>query len=859
MKKVLLTLFSFFFVLSGAWADLPFRNHRYNGFAVLQTNSESIVFVGNSITNMHEWWEAFGNTNVLNRGVSGAVTDEMFENLESVLEGKPKKIFFMMGTNDLGTQGMNTPSYVARNVRKILNRCKKESPTTEVYVQSILPSNIGLRTLANQQAANDSIKKICGETGATYIDLWNDFIGIPNGVNTLDKLHLTAAGYRVWCKKVAPYVGSDCIYLDSSADNACSLGGAHGERCTYFGFMPVKADDILMIGDGTINGGEWHELLHSDKVKTRASGWAVPGADIATMQKMLPNIFKGRSDNAEPKEVYIQLGYSEASGKTAATTIAASYKTFVQKVREYAPNTKIYVCAVYPSNTADINTSYIVPLNTAIQTMAQSMTNVTFVPETYTELAKNGVANTDYFTGVYLYGKGYAKYSQILAKYMGDAVTATTDAEAEARLARFNARKALASAISTMEDVSIGTGVGQYTEENASALTTAIDRAYQLLANGTATTDEMSAEATSLNAALTEVLPTINLPLTSENGTEHWYQLYTPNRGSYYMTSQGVGENVLGAENTGYARTMWKFVRRTDGSYDIVNRKDASYISPASSFNTAIATSETQPSKGWTLSYSNTPGLFIISSGNVQLNQTNSPQNYLIYNWSSGQSGTDRNDTGCQFCITAAPEPTEEPLPFTEGDITISLSTGVYANPSATFNSTWTSTTTDPKLTFKTPGANNMAKNGTDIVIYTGTAKKCVYTLTVSSGYYITGYTFDFVNGSGNTSSITLTSDDVNYTTSATTQTLKKENIQTESISFTISGDNKPIVLKNFVVSLINKSYATGIAEATTVAPSSDKANNHSVYDLSRRKVSSKQQNKLTRGIYIVDGKKVIR
>ena len=57
-------------------ADLPFRNHRYDAFKVLSTNDKSIVFIGNSITNMNEWWETFSsNPNVMNRGVSGAVTD----------------------------------------------------------------------------------------------------------------------------------------------------------------------------------------------------------------------------------------------------------------------------------------------------------------------------------------------------------------------------------------------------------------------------------------------------------------------------------------------------------------------------------------------------------------------------------------------------------------------------------------------------------------------------------------------------------------------------------------------------------------------------------------------------------------
>ena len=38
-----------------AFADEAYRNHRFDSFKVLETNEESIVFIGNSITDMHCW------------------------------------------------------------------------------------------------------------------------------------------------------------------------------------------------------------------------------------------------------------------------------------------------------------------------------------------------------------------------------------------------------------------------------------------------------------------------------------------------------------------------------------------------------------------------------------------------------------------------------------------------------------------------------------------------------------------------------------------------------------------------------------------------------------------------------------
>ena len=204
-----------------AQADQAFRNHRYDGFKVLPTNGEQIVFIGNSITNMHEWCEAFGNHNVINRGTSGAVSDEVVDNLESMIAGNPKKAFIMIGTNDLGTSGINNAAHVAGNARLIIDYIQKTSPETEIYVQSILPSR--LRSLQLQQETNDSLKNICRDFEVTYIDLWDKLLSVSqNNTHTLDGLHLSATGYRIWCNTIAGYVGSSCMYPED-VHMACVL------------------------------------------------------------------------------------------------------------------------------------------------------------------------------------------------------------------------------------------------------------------------------------------------------------------------------------------------------------------------------------------------------------------------------------------------------------------------------------------------------------------------------------------------------------------------------------------------------------------------------------------------------------
>lgn len=861
MRKTLLTLCLVLAASLTAWADGPFRNHRYSALSVLQPTSESIVFLGNSITNMHEWAEAFGNPNILNRGCSGAVTDEMLANVEQVLVGHPAKIFFLMGTNDLGTAGTNTAAYVAKNVRKMLRHCQKASPTTKLYVQSILPcvSN-NIKSTDQVLAANDSIEAICKEfDGVTFIDLYDKLPGIPTYQYSKDGIHLTAAAYRIWCKAIEEYVGSKCVYPDNASDNYGGLGGVHAMRNSYFAMSPVRADDVLIIGDATMNGGEWHELLHSGAVKKRASGWGGAGTPIGTVQSMLPSIFQGRADNVAPKQIFVELGWNEANNNTDPATAIETYKTFINKVRTYAPNTPICFLAVYPTTDATKNANYVVPFNAKLDSLAKTMENVTYAPEAYTSLvdASTGAASTTLFNSYYLYGRGFARLSQVIAKYAieGSNLVGTTDAEAEAHIATWTARQALTSALYNAESVGIGAGTGQYTAENAATLLSAIDDSYKLLADNASDAD-ITARSTALASSVSAILPNINMPQASTTGAEVWYQLTTPNRGNRYLTSQGSGSALVGAETGTTASSMWKFVSRGDGTFDIVNRKDASYISPVATYNAAVSTAATQPSKGWTLSYANTPGVYIISCGTVELNQTQSHQNYAIYNWSSGQSGTDRDDKGCQFAIAIAPDPEEEPEnDFTRASFTIDSSTGSLNRGTNTFNSKWTATSTNPGLVLSTTnGANNMWYNGgTNIVAYSGSAKACTYQLATDAGYVITDYGFTFVNTTTG-ASITLTAGSESYTLSDNEQTLTVSGINAQTTTFSLSGDNKGVELRDFYVVIAKVGHENDPLTGVTSAEALQVEGAALLHDLSGRRINAPRKGQ----VYIKAGKKFI-
>ena len=822
MKRFSTILVALLCTVSTIFADLPFRNHRYDAFKVLPVNSEQIVFIGNSITNMNEWWEAFGDHNVVNRGVSGAITDEALANIEAIAAGKPKKVFMMLGTNDLGTAGICTPEHVLQNVALMVERLQAVTPTTKIYIQSLLPSGHtgsgGTRTEARLKATNEALKALCEEKEITYIDLWDDLTDVATNSNgfSYDKLHLTADAYKVWCDKVAPYVTDNEEAKSAYTDNAQSdggLGGAYGMRTTVFSKLPVDADDILIVGDEMIHGGEWHELLKSARVKGRGTAWGYPGPNVVDMQKMIPAILH---DGATPAQVFLYTGVGPVNSDTDLTTIFTNYKNTVAKILELSPTTRVTLMSLQPTTTAATNSNRVVPFNALLKEYADESTtdNVEYL-DIYTDfVTEAGVANTAYFTGNYLYGKGYVKVAQKLAAQINKVeptanITALTDEEGNAAYTRFANRTALGNAIVKVASLPEGDGVGQYTSANLADVKTQIEAAYTALANSVNATDEFTSQVEALTAATNTLLPKINQPAYSTEDTEVWYQLYTPNRGSKYLTSNGVGTGTTGTAANNYATSMWKFVERTDKSLDIINRHDNSYLAPTAAGSTQLTTSEAQPTAGWTLSHSDAPGLFIASSGTVQLHQTNDA---AIWNWGGGAN---RSDAGCQYMVSiVTSEPDEIPDPSL---MTMTLTPAQFASGTSTYtyhgNTTsggWYGklvTGTTPALTIESTdeAANNIGWSNNRPWLKAG----YTYNLTLAEGYYIVGYELTTLSTSSNYSNtFTYTTADGTATSEAqhvsTARTVAADGLSTNTVTLTVNGEatgsSYGILITNLVI-----------------------------------------------------------
>ncbi|MBR5531205.1 MAG: exo-alpha-sialidase [Bacteroidaceae bacterium] len=766
MKRFSTFIALLLFAVTAVLADGPFRNHRYDSFKVLSVTGDNIVFIGNSITDMHCWPEAFKTSTgeylpIVNRGNSGTYSTEQSDNLESYINGKPKKVFMMIGTNDIATSGgLNfSPEQVLAYVKSIVKRIHARSPQTKVYLYSILKNKTGNRVEATWLKANELTKAYASDTeNVTYIDLYDKLANVANGgAWSYDNLHLTAGAYQAWCETICEHLAEGETYTVSpvypentlTVQNRGGLSNAsHGMRATYFSCLPIKSNDVLVFGDSFIKNGEWQEFLGNRNVKNRGTGWGNSG-EISTTSGIVDATFATIEgvEKTAPKAIFLYTGTADCTGSTDIATVKTNYKALVDKIAGKAPSSKIYLMAICPRNNVNHNTR-IAELNAYMESIATG--NIRFV-DTYTPMLNGEAVNSKYvFSNDYIGGLAYVKIANLmkdalLADFPSDTYNVTSEADAETRYAQAGLRNQLTQVIARGFVAERGDAAGQYNAAKMAAFDTKVADANALLEKTNITQDEVTAFAGELNTILNGAL---SMPTNSTEGNEVWYQLYTPNRSNKYLTSNGAGAGVTGNDKHNYATGMWKFVARQDGKVDIINRNDNSYLAPTAAYNNQITTSATQPTNGWTLSYANTPGLFIISSGTVQLNQTTDAHNFKVYNWSAGQSGTDRGDAGGQYMITLVegvpdemPDPSVQTLTLTPTEFQKANGKSTWTYHGTTTSGGWYGkfvTGTTPALTVESTdnAANNIGWSNNQPWLKTG----YTYNLSLPEDYLIIGY-----------------------------------------------------------------------------------------------------------------------
>ncbi len=193
-----------------------YYQQRVSHFKLIPVKENDIVFIGNSITDGAEWSELFNDITIKNRGISGDFSAGILHRINDIVKQKPGKIFLLIGVNDLAW-GISTDS-VIKNILLTADWIKQESPSTQLFIQSVLPVSDVFKKFIGHTNKTDSILKINSRLKKEsenhrydYIDLHTFFCnkqGKLDGKYTNDGLHLSGEGYILWKHLVFPYLYS---------------------------------------------------------------------------------------------------------------------------------------------------------------------------------------------------------------------------------------------------------------------------------------------------------------------------------------------------------------------------------------------------------------------------------------------------------------------------------------------------------------------------------------------------------------------------------------------------------------------------------------------------------------------------
>jgi lysophospholipase L1-like esterase len=188
-----------------------YRSLRLGMFDLAQIDSANIVMLGDSLTERAQWSEITGCPFVANRGIGGDESPGVLRRLDGIIKLHPSAVFLMIGINDvLSDVPINT---IAANVQQTIDTLTKAD--AHVYLTMVLPVTRKVRSSINSKVGelNATYRKLADRTNVSLVDFRGE-MSTPDGALrdelSIDGVHLSPEGYRVWRDAIVPLVDTHC-------------------------------------------------------------------------------------------------------------------------------------------------------------------------------------------------------------------------------------------------------------------------------------------------------------------------------------------------------------------------------------------------------------------------------------------------------------------------------------------------------------------------------------------------------------------------------------------------------------------------------------------------------------------------
>jgi lysophospholipase L1-like esterase len=189
----------------------PYRVLRQGMFALSRIDSASVIMLGDSLTEGAQWSEITGCRFLANRGIGADDSAGVARRLDEVTKLKPAAVFLMIGVNDVAS---NVPTAtIVDNVQQTIDVLTKAG--TRVYLTLVLPVGESYRRQINPKLdeLNAAYREMAEQPNVSLIDFRSAMrteTGFLRNDFTVDGIHLTPEGYRVWRDAIGPFVEKHC-------------------------------------------------------------------------------------------------------------------------------------------------------------------------------------------------------------------------------------------------------------------------------------------------------------------------------------------------------------------------------------------------------------------------------------------------------------------------------------------------------------------------------------------------------------------------------------------------------------------------------------------------------------------------